>query len=71
MKLPRFSYHVGGVNPTVVSSFQLGSILGGSVENGGTVMLEVLVLDLASIAGACVASWFYQEVYRPTFPKND
>ncbi len=34
-------------------------------------MVEVVVLELFCIGGAIVASWFYQEYYRPTFVKHD
>lgn len=34
-------------------------------------MLEVIVLEVACIVGAVIASVFYQRLYRPTFVKND
>jgi len=34
-------------------------------------MVEVVVLEIACIIGAIIASIFYQKLYRPTFVKND
>ena len=64
-----FSYHVGGVNPAVVSMLQMEGVI--SKGTSWLAMVEVVVLEIACIIGAIIASIFYQKLYRPTFVKND
>jgi len=57
------------VNPAVVTMLQMGGVITNGVS--ALALLEVIILEIACIFGAIIASIFYQKLYRPTFVKHD